>query len=84
MGDEVMRNYFAPLRLCVRFLLGTMGVLLITPPLPAQGLDYVKAHYTKTEHLIPMRDGVRLFTAPRGAGDDPRRGAPAPAPGVLF
>ena len=22
----------------------------------------VKAHYTKTEHLIPMRDGVRLFT----------------------
>ena len=23
----------------------------------------VKAHYTKYEYLIPMRDGVRLFTA---------------------
>ena len=29
----------------------------------AQGLDYVKAHYTKYEYRIPMRDGVRLFTA---------------------
>jgi putative CocE/NonD family hydrolase len=24
---------------------------------------YVKAHYTKYEYLVPMRDGVRLFTA---------------------
>jgi len=23
--------------------------------------EYVKAHYTKSEHLAPMRDGVRLF-----------------------
>jgi len=30
---------------------------------PAQGLDYLKANYTKTEHMIPMRDGVKLFTA---------------------
>jgi putative CocE/NonD family hydrolase len=29
----------------------------------AQGLEYVKAHYTKHEYRIPMRDGVRLFTA---------------------
>jgi putative CocE/NonD family hydrolase len=28
-----------------------------------QGLEYVKAHYTKYEYRIPMRDGVRLFTA---------------------
>src|SRR5262245_40876228 len=28
-----------------------------------QGLDYVKANYTKHEHYVPMRDGVRLFTA---------------------
>jgi uncharacterized protein len=28
-----------------------------------QGSDYVKAHYTKYEHLIPMRDGVKLFTS---------------------
>jgi putative CocE/NonD family hydrolase len=29
----------------------------------AQGLEYVKAHYTKYEYKIPMRDGARLFTA---------------------
>ncbi len=29
----------------------------------AQGLKYVKAHYTKHEFRIPMRDGQRLFTA---------------------
>jgi putative CocE/NonD family hydrolase len=27
------------------------------------GADFVKANYTKYEHMIPMRDGVRLFTA---------------------
>ncbi len=25
--------------------------------------DYVKAHYTKYEYRIPMRDGVHLFTS---------------------
>ena len=29
----------------------------------AQGLEYVKAHYTKYEFQIPMRDGKKLFTA---------------------
>lgn len=28
-----------------------------------QGLEYVKAHYTKYEYRIPMRDGVHLFTS---------------------
>jgi uncharacterized protein len=28
-----------------------------------QGVEYIKAHYTKYEYRIPMRDGVRLFTA---------------------
>jgi putative CocE/NonD family hydrolase len=36
-------------------------------PLPgrvvAQGLEYVKEHYTKYEYRIAMRDGKRLFTA---------------------
>jgi putative CocE/NonD family hydrolase len=30
---------------------------------PAQGLDFVREHYTKQEHRIPMRDGVKLFTS---------------------
>ena len=31
--------------------------------LAAQGLEYIKANYTKYEHRIPMRDGKRLFTS---------------------
>jgi len=31
--------------------------------LAAQGLPYVTAHYAKREVMLPMRDGVRLFTA---------------------
>jgi len=37
--------------------------LVVTAPLHAQGLEYVKANYTKHEYTIPMRDGARLFTA---------------------
>ena len=48
-----------------------------TPPSDAQKAanerrDYIKAHYTKHELLIPMRDGVRLFTsiyAPKSEGE---------------
>jgi putative CocE/NonD family hydrolase len=29
----------------------------------AQGLEFVKSHYTKYEYRIPMRDGKKLFTA---------------------
>src|SRR5262245_14068096 len=38
---------------------GVWGV----PTVHAQGLEYVKERYTKAEYQIPMRDGVRLFTA---------------------
>src|SRR6266852_935475 len=33
------------------------------PAAHGQGLEYVKAHYTKYEFRIPMRDGKKLFTA---------------------
>lgn len=36
----------------------------------AQGLEYVKSHYTKYEYRIPMRDGKRLFTAVYVPKDD--------------
>lgn len=32
--------------------------------------DYIKAHYTKYEYQIPMRDGVKLFTAVYAPKDD--------------
>src|ERR1017187_2987867 len=45
------------------FTCAALLCLLVPVSLPAQGLNYVKAHYTKQEHRIPMRDGARLFTA---------------------
>lgn len=36
----------------------------------AQGLEYVKSHYTKYEYRIPMRDGKRLFTSVYVPKDD--------------
>ncbi len=39
------------------------GWLLVPCLLAAQGLEFVKANYTKYEFEIPMRDGVKLFTA---------------------
>jgi putative CocE/NonD family hydrolase len=40
-----------------------LTLALVPAPAAAQGLDEVKARYTKYEYRIPMRDGVRLFTA---------------------
>ena len=34
-----------------------------TAVLAAQGLPYIQEHYDKREVLVPMRDGVRLFTS---------------------
>jgi len=44
--------------LCTAVLL----LLLTAGSLSAQGDDFVKRHYSKAEYMIPMRDGVRLFT----------------------
>jgi hypothetical protein len=44
------------------------------PAADAPKEDYVRAHYTKYEYRIPMRDGVRLFTAvyvPKDAAGGP-------------
>ncbi len=41
-----------------------VSFLLLLPVLLAgQGLEYIKANYTKHEYRIPMRDGVHLYTA---------------------
>jgi uncharacterized protein len=55
-----------------RSVVPAVALLAVLPSgVPAQGLDYVKSHYTKYDHRIPMRDGVRLFTSvyvPKDAG----------------
>jgi putative CocE/NonD family hydrolase len=51
-------------------LLGAVVILAILSGIahaqannPPQGVDAVRARYTKYEYMIPMRDGARLFTA---------------------
>jgi putative CocE/NonD family hydrolase len=45
-------------------VLAALGLRLLLPDSAvAQGAAEVKAHYTKYEYRIPMRDGKRLFTA---------------------
>ena len=42
-----------------------------TPPkVDTELRDYIKSHYTKYEYLIPMRDGVKLFTSVYVPKDD--------------
>ncbi len=54
-----------------RLRCAALAALLVAVPAAAQAprteekvdAAYVKAHYTKHEYLVPMRDGVRLFTS---------------------
>src|SRR5258707_341186 len=45
------------------FLLSLFLLSILPHPVAAQGLEHVKANYTKYEYRIPMRDGKRLFTS---------------------
>jgi putative CocE/NonD family hydrolase len=45
--------------------------------------DYVRAHYTKYEYRIPMRDGVRLFTAVYVPKKSAFPGDPGPYPFLM-
>ena len=40
-----------------------LALFLLASTCFAQGLEYIKAHYTKYEYMIPMRDGKMLFTS---------------------
>ncbi len=46
-----------------RLTLGLALAFLAPAGAPGQGLEHIKAHYTKHEYKVPMRDGVRLFTS---------------------
>ena len=49
-------------RRLLRSMFAALVVLVLAAPAFAQGLEWVKANYTKHEYSVPMRDGVRLFT----------------------
>ncbi len=79
-----VRSFFAVLLLAPWFVSGPGGALRAgeqqrSTPAPAEsaltGVAAVRANYTKFEYRIPMRDGVRLFTAvyvPKDAFTDGR------------
>lgn len=54
----------------LRFIAVGIALIMIPASLLAQGVEYLKAHYTKYEHRIPMRDGKRLFTSVYVPKDD--------------
>jgi hypothetical protein len=78
----LVRRIFAPMLNPRRFPFAALAVLFLAFPLvraqqPASEEpkeDYVRAHYTKYEFRISMRDGKRLFTAvyvPKDAAGGP-------------
>ena len=61
------------LTLCFAFLFLLVLFIEIVPFSSAQTEAAVKALYTKTEQMIPMRDGVKLFTSVYSPKDQSRR-----------
>ena len=52
-----------PLRVLAVTLCLFLGLVVASVAHAADDLaDFIRSNYTKTEHLVPMRDGVRLFT----------------------
>jgi putative CocE/NonD family hydrolase len=47
----------------VAFVLVLPGLLSLTQSPQAERREFFRANYTKYEYLVPMRDGVRLFTS---------------------
>jgi len=63
-----------PIAILAAFALGFIAASAQQPAPAAPQSDYVRAHYTKYEFRIPMRDGKRLFTAvyvPKDAAGGP-------------
>ncbi|MFA7229485.1 MAG: CocE/NonD family hydrolase, partial [Melioribacteraceae bacterium] len=44
-------------------LIALILLLIINSFAAAQGVDWIKEHYSKKDHRIQMRDGVTLFTS---------------------
>src|SRR5215211_6748283 len=61
----------------LRIIFGTAAAILISgatgAAAPSAELAYLRAHYTKYEYNIPMRDGVHLFTAAYVPKDSSKR-----------
>src|SRR5882762_8294552 len=49
--------------LVLAIVLPAVGFGQMPVPTPSPVPEYVRSHYTKYEYLVPMRDGVHLFTS---------------------
>ena len=62
MPNAVQRSFI--IFACLLLMFAAIGSLKLQSQQTASSTeDYVKAHYTKYEYRIPMRDGKKLFTA---------------------
>ena len=71
---EMHKALHAPLSVLAVLFLALSALFAQQPTAPAPTEDFVRAHYTKYEFRIPMRDGKRLFTSvyvPKDAANGP-------------
>ncbi|HET6247556.1 MAG TPA: CocE/NonD family hydrolase [Tepidisphaeraceae bacterium] len=76
------RRTVSPLRCCLAFLFSIGAILATAGPAIAQATRpaaaevsqaYLREFYTKYEYMIPMRDGVKLYTAIYAPKDQAKR-----------
>jgi putative CocE/NonD family hydrolase len=74
---RIVRPHPLSLYTVVALITAVAVPLAQAPPAPAQtpltGVDLVRSTYTKYEYMVPMRDGVRLFTTVYAPKDDSQR-----------
>jgi uncharacterized protein len=71
-----MMNPFKCFKLCLLIGLLASSAISLKPSLRAQNQRpafNIKAHYLKSEHQIPMRDGIKLFTVVYAPKDRSRK-----------
>ncbi len=59
------------MKLVIAIVIGSVSLSAQNPDRKKQ-LEYTRAHYTKYDYRIPMRDGVKLFTSVYVPKDRPR------------
>lgn len=72
--DSRMR--FLPHAVLASLVASLCSLTLVAQPSPTPGTAVARASHTKSEHLVPMRDGTKLFTAVYAPKTCPAGGAP--------
>ena len=62
-AESILKTSFKMKRLVLFFVAVCSSIILDAQQIAKYSPEYMKLAYTKTEVMIPMRDGVKLFTA---------------------